>query len=87
MDYWIPILAAVPALIAALIGYLNAKKISEVHVLVNSKMSEALATIASLRSDAAASAVTAAVANAALETERAGKPPPGSPAGSCGSAG
>lgn len=82
MNYWIPILAAVPALIAAIIGYLNSRKIggntrqiSEVHVLVNSKMSEALATIASLRSDAAASAVTAVTTNAALEAERAKNEP------------
>ena len=77
MNYWIPILAAVPALIAAVIGYLNTRKISgntrqisQVHVLVNSKMSEALATIASLRSDAAASAAAAVTANAALEAEK-----------------
>jgi hypothetical protein len=57
---WVAIAAGIPALFAAVIGMMNRSKIAEVHVLVNSKMSEALATIASLRTDAAVTALARA---------------------------
>ncbi len=57
---WVAIAAAVPGLAAAFISLINRSKIAEVHVLVNSKMSEALATIANLRLDAAATALSRA---------------------------
>jgi hypothetical protein len=50
---WVALAAAIPGLAAAVIGVFNRSKLAEVHVLVNSKMSEALNTIASLRIEAA----------------------------------
>jgi hypothetical protein len=67
---WIRIAIAAPGAIAAVIGYLNARTIKTVHILVNSKMTEALETIASLRVDKAASALTEA-ARAAADVEAA----------------
>ena len=58
-NVWIPILVALPGLIAALIGYLNTRTIKQVHVAVNSNLADALRTVASLRG-------TAVTTNAAL---------------------
>ncbi len=79
----VAIAAAIPGLISAVISYLNRRHIAEVHVLVNSKMTEALKTIASLRSDAATSALVVAASAAdnldlqkKLETEASNNPKP-----------
>ncbi len=83
---WAVIAAALPGLLAAIVGFINRSKIAEVHVLVNSKMSEALATIANLRLDAAAIALsraadardvvtTAAASDKAIAVAAATEPP------------
>lgn len=54
---WAAVAAGIPGLIAAVIGIANRGKLTEIHVLVNSKMQTALETIAGLRNDAAAAAL------------------------------
>jgi hypothetical protein len=54
---YIALAAGIPGIIAAVIGVLNRTKIAEIHVLVNSKMDQALSTIAGLRFDAATTAL------------------------------
>ena len=54
---WAAVAAGIPGAIAAVIGVINRTKLTEIHVLVNSKMQAALETIAGLRNDAAAAAL------------------------------
>jgi hypothetical protein len=45
----IAIAAAVPGIAAAIVGFLNRSKITEVHTLVNSRLDDALTELAALK--------------------------------------
>jgi hypothetical protein len=68
---WLAVLAGAPAFIAAIVGVINAFRIQKVHVLVNSKMSDALALIATLRGERDAANAAKDVANAATDVANA----------------
>ena len=69
-NVWIPILVALPGLIAAIIGYLNSRTVKKVNVAVDGNLASALETIAALRGKATTDAVTIATTSQALETEK-----------------
>jgi hypothetical protein len=70
-NVWIPILVAVPGLIAAIIGYLNSRTTKKMSVSVDGNLSTAMETIAALHGVGRADAATIASTTAALDTERA----------------
>jgi ABC-type molybdate transport system substrate-binding protein len=68
---WIPILVALPGLIAAVIAYLASRTTKKINVAVDGNLTKAMETIAVLRGNATADAVTIATGAAALDTEKA----------------